>query len=79
MPDKKPTDNEIIKDEYTSDLTDAELADFNKIVGETITKLVKCADKHNIDRDSFIKYFGAMFKLMTEISTFTHYEKGKRK
>lgn len=56
-----------------SRLTDTEINDFNCIVGETITKLVECADKNNIDRDSFIRYFAAIFGTMAEISTFTHY------
>ena len=59
-------------------LTDAEFADFNGIVTETINKLIVCADKHNIDRDSFIKYFAAMFSTMAEITTFEHYERGKQ-
>lgn len=54
-------------------LTDAEFADFNGIVCDTINKLIECADNHNIDRDSFVKYFAAMFSTMAEISTFEHY------
>lgn len=59
---------------HTDRLTDAEFADFNGIVTETINKLIVCADKHNIDRDSFIKYFAAMFGTMAEITTFEHYK-----
>ena len=59
--------------EHASGLTDAEFDDFNEIVGETISKLVECADKHNIDRDSFVQYFATMFKAMAEISTFERY------
>lgn len=57
-------------------LTKAEFEDFNEIVKDTITALVDCADKHNIDRDSFVKYFAAMFKVMAEVSTFEHYNGG---
>lgn len=60
-----------------SGLTDAEFDDFNEIVGETITKLVECADKHNIDRDSFVNCFAQTFKVMAELCTFEHYGEGK--
>lgn len=60
---------------HASGLTDAEFDDFNEIVGETINSLVMCADKHNIDRDSFVKYFATMFGAMAEISTFSQYGK----
>ena len=59
--------------EHASGLTDVEFEDFNEIVGETIGKLVECADKHNIDRDSFVRYFATMFVAMAEISTFDQY------
>ena len=59
--------------EHASGLTDAEFNDFNEIVGETINKLVKCADKHNIDRDSFVRYFATMFSAMANMSTFEQY------
>ena len=58
---------------HASGLTDKEFDDFKKIVGETIESLCICADKHNIDRDSFIRYFATMFGAMAEISTFEHY------
>jgi hypothetical protein len=54
-------------------LTAEEYSDFNDIVAETINRLVVCADKHNIDRDSFVRYFAAIFCAMAEISTFGHY------
>jgi hypothetical protein len=56
------------------DLTAEEYLDFNDIVTETINRLVACADKHNIDRDSFVRYFAAIFGAMAEISTFVHHE-----
>ena len=60
---------------HASGLTEDEFNDFNEIVGETISSLVTCADKHNIDRDSFVKYFATMFSVMAEISTFQQYGK----
>jgi hypothetical protein len=57
-------------------LTEAELDDINNIVGDTLAALVGCADKHNIDRDSLVRYFAAMFKVMAEVSTFKHYNGG---
>ena len=38
-------------------LNDKEFKDFNDIVQNTLNSLIACADKHNIDRDSFVKYF----------------------
>ena len=57
-------------------LTDKEFKDFNKIVQETLNALIDCADKHNIDRNSFLQYFCAIFGTMVEVSTFEHYKKG---
>lgn len=59
----------------SNDLTKEEFEDFNEIVKETLNALIDCADKHNIDRNSFIKYFCAMFGAMAEISTFERYER----
>lgn len=50
-----------------------EFKDFNEIVKNTLNLLIDCADKHNIDRDSFIKYFSAIFGTMADVSTFTNY------
>ena len=54
-------------------LNDKEFKDFNEIVQNTLSSLIDCADKHNIDRDSFVKYFSAIFGAMADISTFTYY------
>jgi len=56
-----------------AELNDKEFKDFNEIVQNTLNALIDCADKHSIDRDSFIKYFSAIFSTMAEISTFTNY------
>ena len=65
-------------------LNDKELKDFNDIVQNTLSSLIDCADKHNIDRDSFVKYFSAIFGTMAEVSTFANYtstlkERGEEK
>lgn len=64
------------EDIYASDLTDEELEDFQKIVCTTIDALIQCADKHNIDRDDFVKYFAEIFYTMCEVSTFERYGEG---
>ena len=56
-----------------AELNEKEFKDFNEIVQNTLNALVDCADKHNIDRDSFIKYFSSIFSTMAEVSTFTNY------
>lgn len=60
----------------TEGLTNKEFADFNEVVQNTLNALIDCADKHNIDRNSLIQYFCAIFGTMAEISTFEHYKKG---
>lgn len=56
-----------------AELNDKKFKDFNEIVQNTLNSLIDCADKHNIDRDSFIKYFSAIFSTMADVSTFTNY------
>lgn len=63
-------------DERAEGLTDEEFEDFNIIVKETLNALIDCADKNNIDRDSFVKFFCAIFSTMAEVSTFENYKKG---
>ena len=63
-------------EERAEGLTDEEFEDFNIIVKETVNALIDCADKYNIDRDSFIKYFCVIFNTMAEVSTFENYKKG---
>ena len=62
---------------YHEDLTEKEIKDVAKIVNETLSALVKCADKHNIDRDSFVRYFADMLLVMCEVSTFRDFNKEK--
>ena len=49
-------------------LNDKEFKDFNDIVQNTLNSLITCADKHNIDRDSFAKYFSAYTSTLKERS-----------
>ena len=58
-------------------LTDEEFEEFNEIVKNVLNALIDCADRHNIDRDSLIKYFCGVFGAMAEISTFARYMRGK--
>lgn len=62
-----------------AELNDKEFKDFNEIVQNTLNSLIDCADKHNIDRDSLIKYFSAIFGTLAEVSTFTKYTRTQNK
>ena len=67
-----------------AELNDKEFKDFNEIVQNTLNSLIDCADKHNIDRDSFIKYFSEIFGILADVSIFTNYtrtpkERGEEK
>jgi hypothetical protein len=64
--------------EHASGLTDKEFDEFNDIVGDTIDRLLECADKNNIDRDSFVQYFATMFMAMSQVSTFKEYGKERK-
>ena len=57
-----------------AELNDKEFKDLNEIVQNTLNSLIDCADKHNIDRNSFIKYFSAIFGTTAYVSTFTNYK-----
>lgn len=59
---------------FPSGLTDKEFDDFKKITGRTINELIMYADKHNIDRDSLMKFFSQMFLALVETSTFKNFE-----
>lgn len=56
---------------------DAFISDTATITTDLLHKLVKMADKHNVDRDNAVQYFASMFKTMAEISTFENYGKGE--
>ena len=55
-------------------LTDEEFNEFRKIFTDTIITLADFADKHNIDRNDFIRYFGKMFNTTVSISSFYQFE-----
>ena len=54
----------------TEDLTDEELGKVVEITKKTICTLIGFADKHNIDRDSFVKYFADVLSVMCKTGTF---------
>lgn len=58
-------------------LTDQEFEEFRKIFSDTIINLADCADRHNLDRDGFIRYFAAMLKTTADISSFYQFESQK--
>lgn len=63
-----------------SNLTDKEMEDLQNIVTDTLASVCAMADKHNIDRDSMLKYFSDMLTAFTEVASmipkdaFTHNE-----
>ena len=58
-------------------LTEEQFDDYSKIIFELIGKLVDCADKHNLDRNDFMKYASTLFKEMVSISTFERWGSGE--
>ena len=60
--------------EQNNDLTAAEFEDVQTIVCNTINEIVACADKHNVDRDSLIKYVVSVFAATADLCTFQNYE-----
>ena len=57
-----------------SDLTDKEMEDLKNIVTDTLANVCAMADKHNIDRDSMLKYFADMLTAFTEVASIQNYE-----
>lgn len=55
-------------------LTDKEMKDLQGIVAETLASICVMADKHNIDRDSMLKYFADMLTTFTEVASIQNYE-----
>ena len=55
-------------------MTEEELEEYIQIVSHKfIPDIIRFADKHNIDRDSMIKYTADMLEAMAELSTFENY------
>ena len=61
-----------------SNLTDKEMEDLKNIVTDTLANVCSMADKHNIDRDSMLKYFADMLTVFTEVATIQNYETVER-
>lgn len=57
-----------------SNLTDKEMEDLQSIVTDTLASVCAMADKHNIDRDSMLKYFTDMLTAFTEVASIQNYE-----
>ena len=55
-------------------LTDKEMEDLQNIVTDTLANVCAMADKHNIDRDSMLKYFADMLTAFTEVASIQNYE-----
>ena len=57
-----------------SNLTDKEIEDLQSIVADTLASVCVMADKHNIDRDSMLKYFADMLTVFAEVATIQNYK-----
>ena len=57
-----------------NDLTDKEIKDLQNIVTDTLASICTMADKHNIDRNSMLKYFADMLTAFTEVASIQNYE-----
>lgn len=57
-----------------SNLTDKEMEDLQNIVADTLASICTMADKHNIDRDSMLKYFADMLTAFAEVASIQNYE-----
>lgn len=60
--------------EKQSNLTDKEMEDLQSITTDTLASVCTMADKHNIDRDSMLKYFADMLTGFTEVASIQNYE-----
>lgn len=57
-----------------SNLTDKEMEDLQNIVTDTLASVCAMADRHNIDRDSMLKYFADMLTAFAEVASIQNYE-----
>lgn len=57
-----------------SDLTDKEIEDLQNITADTLASICTMADKHNIDRNSMLKYFADMLAAFTKVASIQNYE-----
>lgn len=60
--------------EKQSNLTDKEMEDLQSITTDTLASVCTMADKHNIDRDSMLKYFADMLTAFAEVASIQNYE-----
>lgn len=60
--------------EKQSNLTDKEMEDLQNITTDTLASVCAMADKHNIDRDSMLKYFADMLTAFAEVASIQSYE-----
>ena len=57
-----------------NNLTDKEIEDLQNITTDTLASICTMADKHNIDRNSMLKYFAVMLAAFTEVASIQNYE-----
>ena len=57
-----------------NDLTDKEIEDLQNITTDTLASICTMADKHNIDRNSILKYFAVMLAAFTKVANIQNYE-----
>ncbi len=57
-----------------NNLTDKEIEDLQNIVTDTLASICTMADKHNIDRNSMLKYFADMLAVFAEVASIQNYE-----
>ena len=57
-----------------SNLTDKEIEDLQNIVTDTLASICTMADKHNIDRNSMLKYFADMLTAFAEVASIQNYK-----
>ena len=60
--------------EKQNNLTDKEIEDLQNITTNTLASICTMADKHNIDRNSMLKYFAVMLAAFTEVASIQNYE-----
>ena len=57
-----------------NNLTDKEIEDLQNITTDTLASICTMADKHNIDRNSMLKYFAYMLAAFTKVASIQDYE-----
>ena len=57
-----------------SNLTDKEMEDLQRIVADILAGVCVMADKHNIDRDSMLKYLADMLTAFAEVTSIQDYK-----